>query len=952
MNLKRIISLVLALTMIFTLAFPGGIAFADDEDIALLEEDTEPSNTVGSGNDNDDPAVELIDPDDDLEQEENTAQQPDAVSEDEMQQPDTPAEQQDGQAEDKAEQTGDSAEEDQSVLLSMSVVHDPLKAPESVKVAQIMYVEGTYAGQAVEGFTDLATALQEAGGDHVEGEINYGILSTEVTLLASPVSIDGSVALRQDVVLDLNDKTLTLGDNLALPGGSLTIRGTGMLEGYNADAPQVSFADGYYYENGAVKRGDQYTVTFDSAGGSPVPTQFVVSNRKATRPADPDRPGYTFDGWYDGSLPWNFDTLIAENKTLTAHWTVNEYAISYDLDGGALGEGISNPTGYTVESAFKLYNPTKEGYTFAGWTGTGLTEATTSVSVAAGNTGERSYTATWTANAYSITWNNDDGTKIDTTTVNYGEMPTHADAVKAPNAQYTYIFAGWTPAIEAVSGEATYTATYTDIVNEYMVKFINEDGTELQSGKVAYGETPAYTGERPEKEATAQYSYTFKGWTPAIEAVTGDVTYTAAYDSTANKYTIRFVNEGDTELQSKEVAYGETPTYTGATPTKQGDAQYSYTFAGWNPEIAAVTGEATYTATYTDIVNEYTAKFVDADGTELHSTEVEYGTLLTAPEEPTREGFKFIGWTLDGETYDFKTPVTANITLTAVYEEIPYVVGRYALQLDNSFAINYYVDDLREGTNPADYTVSFNGGDEYTLTSSKRNEFKNVARVFANELLKEVSVVVKYKGEVVYEDAPSVRGYCDKVFAKYGHDQDVQLVLICEAALNYGSKAQQFAGDTGRLANDGEWFVAPGVDVPQASGYESGAATGITVGRSALTMGSTISLNLYAQHGRKALKSNYSFLVDGVRIDNEDVTDANNLYGVVIQDLFVTALDVEHSLTVIYHEGQSDQETFSYTISPNAYLYKANTASANQVMRELAYYLYNYYAATTIPNVM
>ncbi len=144
----------------------------------------------------------------------------------------------------------------------------------------------------------------------------------------------------------------------------------------------------------------------------------------------------------------------------------------------------------------------------------------------------------------------------------------------------------------------------------YTITFVNEDGTELQSGAVAVGETPAYTGEEPTKPATAQYTYTFAGWkdengieyglTDDLPAVTGEMTYTAIYTSTVNEYTITFVNEDGTELQSGKVAYGETPEYNGETPTKEKTLRFEYTFAGWDPEIVPVTGEATYTAVFTE----------------------------------------------------------------------------------------------------------------------------------------------------------------------------------------------------------------------------------------------------------------------------------------------------------------------------------------------------------------
>ena len=203
---------------------------------------------------------------------------------------------------------------------------------------------------------------------------------------------------------------------------------------------------------------------------------------------------------------------------------------------------------------------------------------------------------------------NEDGTELQSGKVAYGETPVYSGEtpVKAATAQYTYTFAGWDHEITAVTGDATYTAQFDSTVNEYTIKFVNEDGTELQSGKVAYGETPVYSGETPTKAATAQYTYTFAGWNPEITEVTGDATYTATYSSTVNEYTIKFVNEDGTELQSGKVAYGETPEYNGEIPSKAYDDVYAYVFKGWDPEITAVTGDATYTAVFEAEVIEWT----------------------------------------------------------------------------------------------------------------------------------------------------------------------------------------------------------------------------------------------------------------------------------------------------------------------------------------------------------
>ena len=219
---------------------------------------------------------------------------------------------------------------------------------------------------------------------------------------------------------------------------------------------------------------------------------------------------------------------------------------------------------------------------------------------------------------YTVAFVNDGGATLQSSEYAFGETPAYTGETptKEADAQYTYTFAGWTPEITMVTGNATYTATYTTTTNRYTIRFVDEDGTELQSREYAYGETPVYTGETPTKEATAENTYTFAGWDPEITAVTGDATYTATYSNTVKSYTVKFVNYDGTELQSSEVAYGEIPAYNGVTPTKEANDQYTYEFAGWEPEIAAVTGEAVYTATFNEKAREFGGPVWDWTGDE------------------------------------------------------------------------------------------------------------------------------------------------------------------------------------------------------------------------------------------------------------------------------------------------------------------------------------------------
>ena len=137
---------------------------------------------------------------------------------------------------------------------------------------------------------------------------------------------------------------------------------------------------------------NQYTITVKPENGK---ADITITQDYGTPITAPTltREGYQFNGW-DKTFP---TTMPAENLTITAQWTVNQYTITYDLAGGT-AEG--NPDTYTVETeTFTLKNPTRPGYIFSGWSGTGLTgENNLTVTIEKGSTGNRSYTAHWRYN--------------------------------------------------------------------------------------------------------------------------------------------------------------------------------------------------------------------------------------------------------------------------------------------------------------------------------------------------------------------------------------------------------------------------------------------------------------------------------------------------------------------------------------------------------------------------
>ena len=258
------------------------------------------------------------------------------------------------------------------------------------------------------------------------------------------------------------------------------------------------------------------------------------------------RTGYAFAQWSDGKTDNPYTMAVPGAVSLTAQTQIETYTIDYELNGGALEAGKTNPATYTLETpAFRLEEPTRTGYTFAGWTGSNGTTPQTDVGIAQGSTGNLYFEANWTANGYKILYTGVEGADVST----FPTKHVFGKDTAIPNPTKTgYGFAGWKVNGSAATRDLTLSGTaYTaDIAleatwtaNEFTITYSGVEGADVSTfpTKHVFGKDTAIPN--PTKAG-----YGFAGWKVNGNAAARDLTlsgtaYTAdiALEATWTKLT-------------------------------------------------------------------------------------------------------------------------------------------------------------------------------------------------------------------------------------------------------------------------------------------------------------------------------------------------------------------------------------------------------------------------------
>ena len=377
---------------------------------------------------------------------------------------------------------------------------------------------------------------------------------------------------------------------------------------------------------------NQYTATFDVNGGTAIDPSTITSDYNVAFGNLPEtsRTGYDFDGWFTeqtgGTEISDTTTMPAEDYTYYAHWTIQTFNITYDLNGGELAQGASNPDTYTYESAdINLAKPSREGYTFLGWSGTDLTDNTEDVTIAHNSLGDRSYRAEFQINEYTATFDANAGETAnpETITKNYDE-----ELGNLPEAsRLGYTFLGWftdatagdeiTDATKMPAGDVTYYAHWEIIT--YTIEY-DLGGEDMDSA--------------PTNDASNPTSYTVED---------ADITLKAATPGDTWHYFVGWALDRDTE-------------------------------EGLSGNFVIDTAEAKNIKVYAIFqANPYTVTLDPENGDDKIVKTVRGDQEIGELPTPERAGYEFLGWFVGDKQIDEHFHPRSDSIAVARWEEIPTV---------------------------------------------------------------------------------------------------------------------------------------------------------------------------------------------------------------------------------------------------------------------------------------
>ena len=545
-------------------------------------------------------------------------------------------------------------------------------------------------------WNDLDTASLIFGKDYVASSVDYTLRAPSVgsSYTGSGDSERGTPKSNEwDKILDKDDGYIKNWREMLSCGQDTTIRisaSSRAVRGWNRSArfwtsyntsssssyPTFGFRPVLEVPNpGTLGADGLKAVTLNlgggKLGGSSDAIHIIVKNGSAfTAPASdgltrPDGNTGSYFMWLDGNgksyEPG--DSVPADVTELTVQWTAPTYTVTLHANGGTINNG--NVTEYTYGVGATLpTDVTRTGYTFKGWYYNENLTGSPVTAIGDTETGNKEYWAKWEINQYTVTVKPENGEADITITQDYGTPIT----APADPTREGYTFIGWDREIPTTMPAEDMTVTAQWEINRYTITFDTAGGSEIAPITQDYG-TNITAPANPTRKG-----YTFKGWDKEIPETMPAENMTVKAQWEINQYTIAFDTNGGSEIAPITQDYG-TEITAPDNPTREG-----YTFIGWDRDIPVTMPAENITVTAQWEINRYTITFDTAGGSDIAPITQDYGTNITAPADPTREGYTFIGW-------DKAIPTTMpaeNITVTAQWKDSEKPTGEIKIN-ENSW---------------------------------------------------------------------------------------------------------------------------------------------------------------------------------------------------------------------------------------------------------------------------
>ena len=575
------------------------------------------------------------------------------------------------------------------------------------------------------------------------------------------------------------------------------------------------------YENGTpiysneftvTWEGTDYTVSFAANGGSGTMADVNNVSGEYTLPTcgftAPN--GQRFKAWLVGGneKAVGDKITVSANTVVTAVWeNIPEYIVSYNANGGSgtmVGDMVTENGTFTLETCTYI---APEGYKFKAWAIGSVNGVQKQPGEQITITGETYIYAIWeelpTA-MVSYNENGGSGTMV-------GDVVTIGGKFTLENCTYIapegYKFKAW--AIGSVNGEQKQPGEQITITAETYIYAIWEA---VEYNVTVTGGTASVGAGTPITKATMGTTVTltagaaptgqmFDKWvvngvvvddansaTTTFVMPAGNVTAEATYkDIPVVTYTVTFDSNGGSAVTAQNIEAGQKATKP-ADPTKSG-----YDFKGWTLNGSAydfntaVNGDITLVATWEQqqvVPTVYTVTFDSNGGSAVTAQNIEAGQKATKPADPTKAGYDFKGWTLNGSAYDFNTAVNGDITLVATWEQQQVVPTTYTV----SFAANGGTGTMADVTGiSGEYTLPENG---FTAPDGKQFKAWSVGGV-EKAVGDKITVTADTTVTAVWETIPA------------GHTCDIKPVAKVDPSCTEGGKEAYYKCEgCGKLYED------------------------------------------------------------------------------------------------------------------------------------------------------